>query len=345
MKKIYLLLIIVISMSLNLGCKKDKEYSDYNMDMYAMGSYINVTIYSQTTVDNQIFDSIKNTIVNIDNNISINNEEIISEIDKINKNAGKKYVSVSKDTFELIEESIKYAKETNRHNDISIGAVVKLWNIGFENASVPNDKDIDGALKLCNIDDIELDYKSNSVKLRKQGMIIDLGSIAKGYVGEKVKSIILDAGYEKALLNIGGNIVCVGTKSDNLPYKVAIRDGNKGNNDYLGILEVENKSVVSSGIYERNFKQNGKLYHHILDTNTGYPVENELLGVSVISDNSTYCDALSTALLSMGTKEGMKFVESRDNLEAIFITKDNKIYLSKGIRNKFKLTSQDYKLT
>ncbi len=340
MKKSFLITPIVFILML-VGCKK-KEYKAYSMDTYAMGSYMNVAIYSEDVVKDGVFDEIESTIHDIDKRMSINSKDIVSEVDKVNDSAGKSFEKVSEDTFYLIKEGKKYAKETENNLDIAIGPTVKLWNVGFDNASVPSDEDIQKSLEHIDIDSVLLDEKSSSIKLAKQGMMIDLGSIAKGYVADKVKDIILNNGYEHAVLNIGGNIMCVGEKYDSKPYKIGIRDGNKSSKDYLGTIEIIDKSVVTSGIYERNFIKDGKLYHHILDRKTGYPVENNILGVSIISDKSTKCDALSTAVFSMGLEDGLNYVNNKDGIEAIFITKDNKIYLSDNIKNDFNLTSQDY---
>lgn len=340
MKKSCLIIPIVFVLML-AGCKK-KEYEAYSMDTYAMGSYMNVAIYSDEVVKDGVFDEIESTIHDIDKRMSINSKDIVSEVDKVNDSAGKSFEKVSEDTFYLIKEGKKYTKETDNNLDIAIGSTVKLWNVGFDNASVPSDKAIKESLDHIDIDGVLIDEKSSSVKLAREGMMIDLGSIAKGYVADKVKDIIVDNGYEHAVLNIGGNIMCVGEKYDSKPYKIGIRDGNKSSKDYLGTLAVVDKSVVTSGIYERNFIQDGKLYHHILDSKTGYPVENNILGVSIISDKSTKCDALSTAVFSMGLEDGLKYVNDKDGIEAIFVTKDNKIYLSDNIKNDFNLTSQDY---
>lgn len=342
MKKIYLIVILLLGV-LSIGCEK-KEYSSYDMDVFAMGSYIKISIYSQEKVDDKVFERMENAIRDVDHKMSINDKNVESEVDNINEKAGTEFVNVSKETFELIERGIKYSKETNENLDIAIGPVVKLWNIGFEDARLPDDLDIKNALSLVDIDKISLNKKESSIMLKQKGMMIDLGAIAKGYVGEKLKSIILDSGYKHAVLNIGGNILCIGEKVDSSPYKVGIRDGKKSKNDVIGALDVANKSVVTSGIYERNFVNNGKLYHHILDRKTGYPVENNLQSVSIISDDSTYCDALSTAIFSMGLDKGLEYVNDKSDVEAIFVTKDNKVYLTSGIKGKFKLTSEEYNL-
>lgn len=339
MKKVFLLIIFISILC--IGCQK-KEYKKYSMSTYAMGTYINIDVFSNKDINSSLFDKIKNTIEDLDKKLSINNDDVESEVDKINKNAGKKFQTVSKDTFYLIKEGKHISKETNSNLDISIGPIVKLWNIGFDKANVPLDKDIKKSLKNINIDDILLDEKTYSVKLKNSKMMIDLGSIAKGYVADKVKDIIINDGYKHAILNIGGNILCIGEKYDSNPYTIGIRDGNKSNEDYIGTIDISDKSVVTSGIYERNFKKYGKTYHHILDSKTGYPVDNNLLEVSIISDKSTKGDALSTAIFSMGLEDGLKYVNNQKGVEAIFVTDKNKIYLSDNIKEKFELTSQEY---
>ena len=335
------LAITIISILMLCGCSK-KTYKTYTMDTYAMGTYISIAIYSNEKVSEKVFNKIQRTIDDIDKRMSINNKEVESEVDKINKKAGEEFQSVSKDTFNLIKKGKNFSKDTNNSVNIAIGPIVKLWNIGFDNADIPNEKNIKRCLGCISVDDILLDEKNHSVKLNKKFMMIDLGSIAKGYVADVIKDIIVEKGYEHALLNIGGNILCIGERYDFQPYKIGIRDGNKSSEDYLGTINIKDKSVVTSGIYERNFIKNGKLYHHILDSKTGYPIDNSLLEVSIISDNSTTGDALSTAVFSMGLEKGLKYVNSKDGIEAIFVTRKNEVYTSDNIKDDFKLVSPDY---
>ena len=147
---------------------------------------------------------------------------------------------------------------------------------------------------------------------------------------------------ESALINLGGNIYVLGNKENNQPFSIGIQDPTKPRGNSIGNIKVSNKSVVTSGIYERYLEKNNKIYHHMLDPHTGYPFDNSLSSVTIISDKSIICDALSTTTFGLGVEKGLKLVESLDGVDAIFITKDKKIYLSNNLKNKFNLTDNKF---
>ncbi|MDI3535253.1 MAG: FAD:protein transferase, partial [Thermosediminibacterales bacterium] len=183
-----------------------------------------------------------------------------------------------------------------------------------------------------------LNSKEKSIMLKKEEMMLDLGGIAKGYAADEVSKILKENHVKHAIVNLGGNVLAYGNKPDGSKWRIGIQKPFAPRGDYAGVVSVINKAVVTSGIYERYFEENGKIYHHILDPETGYPVENNLMSVTIITDKSIDADSLSTSVFAMGLKEGLNLIEKLDNTEAIFITKDSKIYLTSGLKNSFKLT-------
>ena len=179
--------------------------------------------------------------------------------------------------------------------------------------------------------------------LPEKGMALDLGGIAKGYAGDAVAAELRKNGIKHAIADLGGNLFVIGGKPDGTDWNVGIQTPFKPRGEYFGILCVSDKAVVTSGIYERYFEENGKTYHHIMDTKTGYPIDNELFSVTVVNDSSMAADALAKAF-TMGLTDGMKFIESTKGAEAIFVTKDKKVYLTPGLKGKFKITDSNYKL-
>ena len=157
---------------------------------------------------------------------------------------------------------------------------------------------------------------------------IDLGGIAKGYIADQVKNYLVEEGIEHAYINLGGNILTLGGKTDDSNFRIGIQKPFAEDGTVMAVLPVSDKSIVSSGNYERYFKKDGKIYHHILDPSTGYPIENNLNQVTIISDKSVDGDALSTTCYALGLDEGLKLIQSMDNIEAVFITNDNTIYKS-----------------
>ena len=267
-----------------------------------------------------------------------------SEISKINNMAGKDYVKVSEDTFYVIKESIEFSKISNDTFDISIGPIIDLWSIGTDSAKVPSKEEISDKLSLVDYKNILLDENTHSVKLNKENMKIDLGGIAKGYAADKIYKYLKEENLESALINLGGNVYALGTKKNNEPFSIGIQDPTKPRGNSIGNIKVSNKSVVTSGVYERYIEKNNKIYHHMINPHTGYPFENNLSSVTIISNNSMICDALSTTTFGLGLEKGMQLVENLDNVEAIFITKDKKIYLSSNLKNKFNLTDNSFSI-
>lgn len=341
MKKL-ILFIVILLLFITVGCSNE-VYHKYSKSNFLLGTIVEIHIYSKESVDDKIFEKAFNKLSEIEEKLTIN-KDINSEVEQINRMAGKEAVKVSDETFYVIKKGYEYTKLTNNKFDITIGALVKTWNIGFDNEDIPEEKDIESAIDLIDINSLILNEEEKTIKLEKAGIIIDLGGIAKGYAADEVGKLLINNGYNSALINLGGNILCLGNKPDGTLYKVGVRDPMKVENIYLGTLEVEDATMVTSGIYERNFTKNDKLYHHILESRTGYPVDNSLSSVTIIAKNSIDADALSTGVFVMGLKDGYDFIEDLDGFEAIFITKDKKIYLTSGMKNKFDYIGNDYKL-
>lgn len=341
-KKLPLILVIVtiIIFSIFLGIKNKKE-DKYSKTYYNLGTINEITLYDITKNDgDRILKECESILKDIDNKMS--RQITSSEINEINNQAGKSYVKVSDDTYYVIKESIDFSNISNDTFDISVGPIVDLWGIGTEDAKIPSHEEIKDALSLVNYKNIILDDENKSVKLANKNMEIDLGGIAKGYAADKIYEYLKEEKLESALINLGGNIYVLGDKENNQPFSIGIQDPTKPRGNSIGNIKVSNKSVVTSGIYERYLEKNNKIYHHMLDPHTGYPFDNNLSSVTIISDKSIICDALSTTTFGLGIESGLKLVESLDGVDAIFITKDKKIYLSSNLKNKFNLTDSSF---
>ena len=335
-----LILIIVILSSLHLlitNKKEDKISSTY----YNLGTINEITLYNiKKEHGKRILKECESILIDIDNKMSCQISS--SEISKINDNAGIDYVRVSDDTYNVIKEAIDFSKISNDTFDISIGPIIDLWGIGTDNAKVPTKEDIQSKLSLVNYKNILLDENTHSVKLSKKNMKIDLGGIAKGYAADKIYAYLKEENLESALINLGGNIYALGTKSNNQPFSIGIQDPTKARGNSIGNIKISNKSVVTSGIYERYLEVNDKIYHHMLDPHTGYPFDNNLSSVTIVSDTSMICDALSTTTFGLGIEGGMRLIDDMDGVDAIFITKDKKVYLSKNLKGSFNLTDTSF---
>lgn len=268
-----------------------------------------------------------------------------SEIMAINLAAGLNPVVVSSPVFALIEQAKKASLIKGSCFNLAIEPLVKLWKIGFNGKSVPSLDEIEQKRILTDPNLIHLNSDEQSVFLEKKGMGIDLGAIAKGYMADMVKLILQQHGIDNALINLGGNILAVGQSNCVEQYwRVGLKKPFATNDEIVGILKVKNKSVVTSGIYERYFEQNGRVYHHILNPLTGYPLDKEFISVSIISASSLEGDIYSTILYGKGLYESIDVLSKRSDLGAIFITRNNQIKLINVDDKTFELSDKTYQL-
>ena len=322
----------------------EKEIEDKIKSMggqfFFLNSILTLDIYD-TGLDNaKINQEVEDRVRELENKMST--KIATSEVSKINDNAGIDKVKVSDDTFTVIKEALKYGKISKGKFDITVGNLVDLWGIGTENEKVPSKEEIQKALATVDYNKVEIDDNNKTVFLKDKGMKIDLGAIAKGYVADDIVKILEKDGVKSAIINLGGNVYVYGNKGGK-NFKIGIRNPlSPDPNDYLGIYQSQNESVVTSGVYERFFEKDGKRYHHILSTSDGYPIDNNLISTSIITKSSMDADALSTTTFALGLEEGLKLIENTKNTEAMFITADKKIYMTSGLKEKFELKNSDF---
>lgn len=337
-----LIICIILVMSITmLGCEMNKKIGgikkESNKQTYAMGTIVSLKVYGEKAEEN-IEEAIK-LLGNIEDKMSVNKES--SEVNKLNSSSGNKSQKVSKKTYYVIKKAMEYSKLSEGAFDITVEPLVKLWGIGTDKARIPSKEEIEKARELINYKNIEVN-ENGQIYLKKQGMKIDLGGIAKGYGADEIKSMLIKKGVKSAFINIGGNVNLLGSKTDGNPWKIGVQNPLKDKGEYLGILTVSDKSIVTSGNYERYFEKNGKRYHHIFDVATGYPAEKGLISTTIVSDKSIDGDALSTTTYVLGLEKAIKLVESQKGVDAIFVTKDKKVYVTSGLKDSFKLTDEEF---
>lgn len=308
---------------------------------YILGTVVQITLYDSQ--DESLIDKSFDRLREIEKKMTINNAET-SEIIALNNAAGVNPVKVSPDTFDVLERGKYYSEATKGEFDITVGSIVKLWNIGTDYAAVPDPKILEQKRELINYKKLILDRNNLTAYLEDKGMQVDLGAIAKGYSADEVAKILVANGVHHAIINLGGNVLTVGGNMQDKPWKIGIQDPFNPRGDYIGIITVTDETVVTSGTYERYFiAKDGKRYHHILDPQTGYPANNDIASVSVITKKSIDGDGNSTSLLLLGLDKGMKFVE-QEGFGAIFITYDKKVYVTPDLKDRFTITNPDFKL-
>ena len=339
-----LLMAVCIAVTGLAGCGKEKVATRTD---FALDTVITIAAYGQS--DEGILKEPFNRIRELDGKLNAFSED--SEISKINAAAGLEPVAVSEDTFNAVKKGLEYSEKTGGAFDITIGPLVDLWKIEAPGEGVvPEQSDIDAARALVDYRKVVLDEAAHSVFLKDPGMKINLGAIAKGYIGDAVKSVLQSEGVERAIINLGGNVVLLGGKSNREPFTVSLENpedplsnGSISDASTLGVLRERDNSIVTSGDYERYFiGPDGKRYHHILDPKTGYPAESGLHQVTVITDVSADADALSTSFFVMGLDQAMAYIGETEGGEAVFVTTDNRIVATKGMEDAFIFDEQNY---
>lgn len=242
---------------------------------------------------------------------------------------------ISEDLASLLSEGLDITRESDGAFDIAIAPLTSLWDFTAEDPKVPDDAAIQKALPLCSSDGVTID--GQDITLPSDDIQFDVGAIAKGYIADRLKDLLVKKGVKSAIINLGGNVLCIGSKPDGTPFKVGIQKPFADRNETEAVMDITGKSVVSSGIYERCFKQNGKLYHHILNPKTGYPYDNSLVSVTIISDQSVDSDALSTTCFALGLEDGLKFAEKK-GVQAVFITEDYELHYTDGFQDEINVT-------
>ena len=255
-----------------------------------------------------------------------------SELMKVNHAAGIQPVIVHPDLFELIELGKKHSLASNSYLNIALGPLVQTWRIGFEDAKVPTSEEIKQALAKTNPNFIELNKEKSSVFLKQTGMKIDLGALAKGYIADKISTFLKEHGVTSALINLGGNILTIGLNEvNNRFWRIGIQNPKLPRGNNLALLSLQDKSVVTSGIYERKLQTKDRVYHHIFDQHTGYPIDNQLASLTIVSDRSVDGEIWTTRLFGMAPASILEKVEKENDIEAFIITEDNQFFYSSGL--------------
>ena len=267
-------------------------------------------------------------------------EALVSGIVAINRQAGIEPVKVRPDLIGVLEKALHYAELSGGAFDPTIGPLVRLWGIGTDSERVPGDDEIAAALELVGWRDLVIDREAGTAFLRREGMALDLGAIAKGYAADEAVRIAREGGAKRAVLDFGGNIAVLGWRDGKgaapLPWRIGIQSPLGERGSYIGILPAHDTSVVTSGVYERYFEARGKRYHHILSTADGYPVDNGLLSVTVVMERSVDADALSTAVFALGFQRGSALIDSIDGAGAIFVFDDYSVRVTDRLDGVFK---------
>lgn len=302
--------------------------TEASRDIFAMDTYMTVTAYGENA--EEAVDAAETEIERLDALLSTGDAQ--SEIAKLNASGS---AELSEDAAYLTERAMELYQETDGAFDIAIYPVMEAWGFPTQNFQVPSEETLKNLLPLTDVGNISYDKETRMISFEKEGMKIDLGGIAKGYTSSRIMDIYKEHGITSGLVNLGGNVQALGTKTDGSKWKVAVQSPDN-EEDYLGILSIQDKAVITSGGYERYFEQDGVTYHHIIDPKTGYPAENGLISVTIVSADGTLADGLSTSLFIMGEEKAAEFWRAhKDEFDTILLSEDGTLYVTEGIENDF----------
>lgn len=330
-----LLLLLVAALMGMTGCARIHFANETDL---ILGTIVNVRVYgnmSQSRMD-EAARAAMDKARSLEQIFSVNIAD--SELNYVNAHAADGPIQVSDDLFTVLETSLYYARLTDGAFDPTLGALIQLWGIGTDGARVPSEAELAPLTGRKDYENVVLDAHDRTVYFKTRGFSLDLGAIAKGYTADEMKRLLVDEyGITSAMLNLGGNIITIGSKTDGSDWTLGIADPkNPEDSENPAVLfKTSGQTLVTSGNYQRYFEgSDGTRYHHILDGDTGYPADTGTVSVTIVTDCSMDADALSTAVYVLGPQKGRALIESLDNTEAVFIDEQGQVTATDGIRDK-----------
>ena len=312
------LLLVAMTLWLLAGCAAPEPLT---RTVFAMDTWITLSLYD--TTDGALLEEAFDRVEEMEALWS--RTRAGSDVARICEAAGEP-VAVAAETYALLEDALAWCAASEGALDITVAPVSALWDF-TGGTEPPAAEDIAAALPRVGCGQVTLEAGRVSLP---EGAALDLGAVAKGAAADRLAAWLREAGVRSALLDLGGNIYALGRQPSGRPWRVGIRDpADPGS--LLMAVEAEDLSVVTSWVYQRNFISGGRLYHHILDPETGYPADRGLLAVTVFSRSSLDGDALSTACMVLGEARGMALIEETEGVEAVFVREDGSLALSSGM--------------
>ncbi len=332
MKKPILSLFMAASAALTLsGCRAEESH---DVNFFAMNTIMSISASGENA--DAALKQAQSRITGLDRLWSVTDPD--SELSRLNSG---EQIAVSPETAELLRFSLEIAEKTEGALDPTIYPVLTAWGFTLDENRVPDKSELAALLERVDYRNIRID--GDTVSLKHNAML-DFGAVAKGYAGDEAAKILRETGITSALINLGGSITAIGKKPDGSDWKIGVKNPLDSGN--VGTLALSDLSAVTSGAYERYFTaEDGTVYGHIIDPATGYPVDNDLLSVTIVSENAALCDALSTALFVMGSEKAQSFFRENGSamgFEIILITRDNEVIVSPGLSSRFRLTDKSF---
>jgi thiamine biosynthesis lipoprotein len=318
-------ILLAVSLLLSACTPAHTTAKEITRSGFFFDTLINITIYN--TDDKSLLDDSFDLCQKYDDLLSMTKES--SDIARINR-AGTNPVSVSSETMDILNAASEYYRLSDGKLDISVGGISSVWTQAREEQCLPDSSLIREALKHTGLDKITVDKDMMCVYKSDPETVVDLGALGKGYVADRIKEMLISRGVSSAIISLGGNIVTIGTKPGGKSFHIGVKKPFSADNEAVCDLSVWDKSVVTSGVYERYLAVDNRIYHHVLDPKTGYPAATDLMSATIISNSSLDGDALSTICLLYGLDDAMQLINKTPGTEAIFITWDNELHYTGG---------------
>lgn len=319
----------LLLLALPAGCAPVPAQPTAEDTFFAMDTVMTLRLYGGG--DGALLDEAEGRVKELEALWSVTDEG--SEIYALNHTGA---AELSRPTAELLDTALGMCGRTDGALDISIYPVLRAWGFTTGEYAIPDDGAIAALLPL--VDYTRVGRDGGAYASLPSGMEIDLGSVAKGYTGDELSRLLKGSGVTSAMLDLGGNIQAVGAKPDGSPWRVGIRDPEGDGN--VGVVEVTDKAVVTSGGYERYFEEDGVRYWHILDPKTGRPARSGLASVTVVGESGVLCDALSTALFVTGLDGALAHWRQHRDFEAVFVCEDGSVTITAGLEDSFVLSQK-----
>ena len=312
------------------GCSQASSVHEQSARIFAMDTVMDITVYADSSnAAKGALQDAETEINRLDALLSRQNEN--SAIAAVNSSNGQA-VAADDEVLSLLKTAVSYSDQTDDAFDITVAPIMDAWDFTGDNPRVPSRQELDELL--THVGDDRIQFGDGTVTLER-GMAVDLGGIAKGYTSDRLAAVFAEDGIDSAMVSLGGNVYVRGAKPDGSAWRVAVEDPNDSG-AYLGVLSLTDCFAITSGGYQRYFEQNGVTYYHIIDPKTGDVARSGLKSVTIICNNGTMGDALSTALFVMGFDDAVAFWQSYEtDFDMVLVDDDNHVYLTEGLKDRF----------
>lgn len=329
-RRVWRLLIPVLCLALlPAGCGSAGERT--TLSVSAMDTFMSIELYGSMETASKVKEQIESLDLHLSPTVKS------SDMTRLNH---RKKIKAHEESAEAVKQALKYCKETDGALDITVYPLVKEWGFLSGSYKVPDKAKIQELLQ--KVDYRKVNVSGSEITL-SDGAQIDMGAVAKGFAADKANEILKSENVTSAILNLGGTVSAYGAKPDGSDWKVGIANPIDGG-EPIGTVSCKDKIIATSGNYERYFEKDGKRYCHMIDPKTGYPVDNDMSSVSVVSDSGVESDCLSTALYVMGQKKALEYQKSHPEIDLVILTKNKEVIVTDGIKEKFQLNDKTYSM-